>query len=398
MKKITALIFLIFIFQSCHVGRFFIYNFADIKDYKKFPFKEIKKSVSPFYFTEASLLKFFKLPKVMQHKSKSYSFEDALKSSKTVAFIAIRNDSVLYEWYAPKYNPSSIVPSFSMAKSYISALVGIAIDEGKIKNTNESICTYLDFLNKDKFGSITIQHLLDMQSGIKNNESYINPFGDVAKYYYGTNLRKYMKHIKYGKPPGAKFEYLSLNTQLLALIVEKATGENTTSYFQNKIWSKIGTEFDATWSIDSRKHQTEKAFCCLNSRAKDYAKFGRLYLNNGNWNGEQVISEKWVKASVNFNTPKNDFLYSNQWWHTRNSSSVKDTLKIKGPYAIKNYTDKNGINRQYVIYPSGHYHAEGILGQFIYVAPEKNIIFVRLGRNNGWIDWWELFKGLANAN
>jgi CubicO group peptidase (beta-lactamase class C family) len=221
-----------------------------------------------------------------------------------VAFLVIRNDSILYQWYRPGRDASMIVPSFSMAKSYVSALVGIAIGEGAIKNAGEPITNYLDYLDKNKFSKITIQHLLDMQSGLHSIENYYNPFGDVAKYYYGRKLKKYTRRLKIKEEPGKNFEYISLNTQLLGLIVEKATGKSLTEYLQEKIWSQIGTEFDAGWSIDSKKYHTEKAFCCINARARDFAKFGRLYLRKGNWNGRQIVPEAWVEASATFKSPK----------------------------------------------------------------------------------------------
>ncbi len=398
MKKriIFSVLFLAVLLPSCHVGRYFIYNFAGISDYKKFQQKELKKAPEPFYFKEGNS-NTLRLPKELKRKNKTLTFEEMLRSTGTVAFLAIRNDSILYQWYAPRYEASSIVPSFSMAKSYVSALVGIALHDGAIKSTAEPITTYLDFLNKEKFGKITIQHLLDMQSGIYYNEHYNNPFADVGKYYYGTNLKKYVRHMKIKEEPGKNFEYISLNTQLLGLIIEKATGKDLTAYLQEKIWSQIGTEFDAGWSIDSRKHGTEKAFCCINARARDYAKFGRLYLRRGNWQGRQVVPESWVDESVNFKEPKNRFIYSNQWWHTPEFYKLADTATLAKPYEIRD-TKYEGKLMQYVAAPSGDYFAEGFLGQFIYVYPSKNIIFVKLAKKDGWLYWPQLFKAIAEKN
>ncbi len=398
MKRLFFILLLSIACQSCHVGRFFIYNFADINDYKKFPKKDLIKSTQPFYFFEgeqsSSVLK---LPKKFTKKTKEYTFDEALKNTGTVAFLAIRNDSILYQWHAPKYNVSSIVPSFSMAKSYISALLGIAIGEGFIKNTNEPITTYLPDLDKTKFGNITIQHLLDMRSGLKSVESYINPFGDVAKYYYGKNLKKYCRHLKIKEAPGKTFEYISLNTQLLGLIIENATGKPVAAYLQEKIWAPIGCEFDASWSVDSKKHQTEKAFCCINARAKDFAKFGRLYLNKGNWQGTQLVPQNWVTQSVTFTDTKNDFIYSNQWWHTRYVYPEKDTVKLRKPYVLKTVKNKEGKELNAVITPDGNFFAEGFLGQYIYVAPKTNMVFVRLAKKDGWINWGGVFQKIADG-
>ncbi|MCW3076963.1 MAG: serine hydrolase [Bacteroidetes bacterium] len=397
IRKIIVILVVCHLFQSCHVGRFVVYNFAGINDYKIFPKAELKKSEQPFYFTESPSANKIRLPQSLKKKSKEYNFEEAIKNSGTVAFLVIRNDSVLYEWYRPKYDEKSIVPSFSMAKSFVSALVGIAIDEGKIKSTSEPITNYLEFLDKEKFGKITIQHLLDMQSGIKFNENYINPFGDVAKYYYGTNLKKYLHHLKVKSEPGKTFEYISLNTQILALIIETVTHEPLENYLQEKIWSPIGMEFDASWSLDSKKDKTVKGFCCINARAKDFAKFGRLYLDKGNWNGKQIISEKWIDESVNFKEYKNHFLYSNQWWHIPDYNSLSDTMKINKPYHILTFA-REGKDLKIAISPSNDFFADGFLGQYIYVAPKKNIIFVRLGKTNGWINWPQLFSNIARVN
>jgi CubicO group peptidase (beta-lactamase class C family) len=395
MKRIILCGLLLALFQSCHVGRFFIYNFSDVRDYKKFPSKKLSPSSHPFHFTEASGNTTVRLPQ-KNAKGEPEPFENRLKHSGTIAFMVIRNDSILYNYSGNGKDKSTIVPSFSMAKSFVSALIGIAIDEGYIKNTSEPITNYIDFLNKNEFGRITIQHVLDMQSGIHFNESYFNPFGEVAKYYYGNDLKKYMKHLKVEKAPGLDFEYKSVNTQLLAYILEKATGKTPTQYLQEKIWEPLGMEFDATWSIDSKKHQVEKAFCCINARARDFAKLGRLYLNNGNWNGKQIISSEYVKATTTFTTSKNDYMYSNQWWHTRFFYSVQDSARIHGQYVKVGPRKKEPFF--YLVAPSGDFFMQGHLGQFVYVYPQKKIIIVRLGKREAKTSWPTMMREIAMKN
>lgn len=230
MKKSLLLLIPIFLFSSCHVARFFYWNFADAKDYKKFPSRTIEKPAQPFTFIEASDGPGLKKPSNITIKGKKHTFEEALEETGTVAFLIIRNDSLLYEQYFNKYDAASIVPSFSVAKSFVSALMGIAIDEGYIKRVQEPITNYLTELDQQKFGNITIEHVLNMRSGIKYNESYYNPFGDVAKYYYGLNLKKYITKQNIEQAPDQSFHYISLNTQLLALIIEKATGRKLYDY------------------------------------------------------------------------------------------------------------------------------------------------------------------------
>jgi CubicO group peptidase (beta-lactamase class C family) len=396
IKKLILFFVLLLFLQSCYVGRFFIYNFADVRDYKKFPKTELHKSETPFYFINGSQSSNIRLPKTVKGKHKTYSFESALKKTGTVSFIIIRNDSILYQWLRPGKDNGSITTTFSMSKSFLSALIGIAIEDGYIHSVEDSITNYLDFLDKNEFGKVTIQDVLDMRSGIKFGENYFNPFGDIAKYYYGTHLKKYMKHLKMESEPGKKFRYISLNTQLLALILEKATGKTPTAYLQEKLWTPLGMEYDATWSVDSKKNKTEKAFCCINGRAIDYAKLGRLYLNKGLWNGRQIVSKEWVEESTTFKYRKNNFVYSNHWWHTRDHIPAKDSVHIDVPYYIDPYAN---IPNSYVVKPSGDFFAQGLLGQYLYMYPEKNIIIVRMSKREGRNLYWpELFKDIARNN
>lgn len=338
------------------------------------------------------------MPKNITVGEKTYGFDDFLKKNKTVAFLIIRNDTLYYENYFSGYEAEDIVPSFSVAKSFVSALVGIAIDEGHIKSIHEPITNYLEELDTATFGKITIEHLLDMQSGIKNNEGYYNPFGDVAVQYYGTNLRRCVRKLKVQFPPGKWFRYASINTQLLGMIVQNATKTPLDVYLQEKIWKKTGMEYDASWSIDSRKNRMVKAFCCLNARARDFAKFGRLYLHKGNWNGEQLISEKWVNESLSFPKLKNGLIYSYQWWHNVRRypyEAVQDTISVPHYFVNRRY---DGETRKWAFVPGDDFYAHGILGQYVYVYPSKNIIIVRLGKQEGNVDWETFFLDIAVKN
>lgn len=398
MKRTFFFLLLSVVLCSCHVGRFVIYNFADIRDYRKFPSLPVATAKTNFSFAPAATADVLRLPKDIEIKKRHYNFEEILQRTGTVAFLIIRNDSMLYEKYFSGYDETRIVPSFSAAKSVVSSLVGIAIDEGKIKNVQEPITNYLPELDKKKFGAITIEHLLDMRSGIHYNESYINPFGDVAKYYYGRNLRKYISKMRVKEPPGQHFEYISINTQLLGMIVEHATGKPLARYLQEKIWQPLGMEYEASWSVDSRKHKEVKAFCCLNARARDFARFGRLFLHDGNWNGQQIISREWVRKSTTFTDSKNDFLYSYQWWHNRRYTILADSVKPTGLFVYKDIKTTDGKMVKALLQPEPDFYADGLLGQYIYVYPSKNIVIVRLGKKSGNMEWPELFKTLAVNN
>lgn len=344
---------------SCQLGRFVFYNFADIKDYKKFQSRPLSADTSPYKFQTTNSGKF---PKELN----GTPFDQYLEDNKTVAFLIIKNDTIQYEKYFKGYDKQSIVPSFSMAKSITSILIGCAIDDGLIKSVDEPIINYIPELKKNGFDKVTIKHLLQMTSGIKFNESYINPFGDAASFYYGLNLRREIGKMKLKTEPGKQFDYVSGNTQLLGLVLERSLkGKTITSYLQEKLWTPLGMEYDASWSIDKKKNGLEKTFCCINARARDFAKIGRLYKNKGSWNGKQIVSQKWVEESTKLDTSEGSAnFYQYQWW---------------------------------LLNPNEDFMAVGILGQFVYVNPAKDLIIVRLGKKEGKANWWTIFTSLAKA-
>lgn len=349
--------------SGCHVGRFFVYNFADIRDHKKFPKIEIEHAPKAERFQFVDLPDSNQLQFQLTMKGESLSLDQFMKKTGTVALLVIKNDSIYLEHYRHKDGQEAIVPSFSAAKSFTSALVGLAIADGYIDSVQQSIRTYIPELPEEPFQAITLEHLLEMRSGLKFNESYVNPFGHVAKFYYGTNLKKFTKKLKAKHPPNLFFNYISVNTQLLGWAIENATGKKLPDYLEEKIWHPLGMEYNASWSLDSRAQQTTKAFCCLNARARDFAKFGRLYLNYGNWNGQQIIPRNWVETSTDF-TKGQRASYRYQWWRW-GAGYKKD------------------------------FFAQGILGQFIYVNREENLVIVRLGRRHGSMNWPVFFQGIA---
>lgn len=233
-----------------------------------------------------------------------------------------------------------------------------------------------------------------MRSGIKFNESYLNPLGDAAKYYYGRNLNKYLGKLKVESPPDEKFHYSSGNTQVLGRIIENATGKSLQNYMYEKIWAPLNMEYDASWSVDSKKNNTAKAFCCLNATMRDFAKFGKLYLNNGIFEGKQIVPEDWIEQSLDqVQARKNNFIYSYQWWRSQDLFEYKNEPLKENEFII------NGPNnKKYVRKLLTAYSAKGFLGQYIYINPEKNIIIVRLGSNYGNDDWEHLFYEISRLN
>ncbi len=348
---------------SCHIGRYFYWNYADINDYKKFPSAEIKKEKSRYEFNKSPENIKISLPEKFKEK-KINTLKTFLEKNKTVSFMIIRNDTIIYENYFNGYNRQNILPAFSIAKSFVSSLIAIAVDEGYIKSIDQPVTDYITNFKNPGFSRITLLHLLNMESGIKFNEGYSNPFGEMAKFYYGKNLKKYVLNLKTEKEPGTEYEYQSGNTQILAMVLEKATGKTLAEYLEEKIWKELPMNYNASWNYDSKKHKNIKAFCCINARITDFAIFGKLILNNGKWEEKQIIPAQWF-------------------------IDIKNT-KPK-------YTDDTGYPyyMHWRVVDKGTLFAKGILGQYIYIDTSKNLIILRFGKKAGDVDWPELFESIS---
>ena len=277
-----------------------------------------------------------------------------LEELQSIAYLVVVNDSIRVEQYWEGYSEDSYTNSFSMSKTIISILTGIAIQEGKIKNEDQKIGDFLDDFKEGDNNKVTVKHLLTMSSGINFSESYTNPLGFMAQAYFGTDLRELVTTRENVEEPGVKFKYLSGNTILLSLLLEKATGQSVSEYASEKLWKPLGAKNPAYWSMDD-EGGVEKAYCCFNSNARDFARLGQLYLRNGNWKGAQLVPADFVAASI---IP---------------AQLVEDDNGEK----LKRY----GYSWWMCEYRNDHiYLAEGFKGQYIVVIPSKNAVVVRLAR------------------
>ncbi|MGB3870038.1 MAG: serine hydrolase [Flavobacteriales bacterium] len=363
----VILLFAYLLLSGCKVGRFFIYNFADTNDHRKFPSRPLAASPEPFHFAEAATEK---APRQITAAGKDLQFDAFLEKYKTVAFLVIQRDTIRYERYFKGYDPSRIHTSFSMAKSVMSMLVGCAIADGMITSVDQPVTDFIPELRERGFDKVTVEHLLQMTSGLKFNESYTNPFGDAATFYYGRRLYKSMAKMKLKAAPGEHFEYQSGSSQLLGWVLERALRKandprTITAYLNDKLWSPLGMEYPASWSIDRKNGGIEKTFCCINAPARDFAKLGSLYLHQGEWQGKQLVPKEWVAQSTRVDTTNGSVqYYQYQWW-------LPST--------------------------EGDFQAQGILGQYVYVDPSRELVIVRLGTNYGKVDWTPLFRSLAKG-
>lgn len=276
---------------------------------------------------------------------------DAMQS---IAFVVIKNDSMIHEQYWDGYGADSYTNSFSMAKTFVAILVGIAIDEGKIKSIDQPVGDFLPEYKEGENAKLTIRHLLTMCSGIDFDENYVNPFAYPAAAYYGKDLKKLTDKYAVKEEPGKVFKYLSGNSVLLGFILEKATGKKVSEYASEKLWMPLGAKNKAFWSLD-HENGMEKAYCCFNSNAPDFARIGELFLDSGKWNGTQIVSKDFVLNSVK----------------TADLIDAEGKKNNKYGYAWWLLPDYKG---HYI------YYARGILGQYIICIPDQDMVVVRLGK------------------
>lgn len=346
----------------------------NLTDHKRLPSVRIDKSSTPFYFTKGVHLAKYE---TIQNKIDSF----ILKTG-TAAFLLIRNDSLLYEQYFMGFNDSSLFPSNSMAKSYTGTLVGIAMEEGLIQSDREPITNYLPELGKrdPRFHQITIRHLLDMRSGLRFNEGTYNLRDDAVKLGFRPKLEKHILKIKIAEKPG-KFKYQSINTQLLGLIVQRASKQPLQNYLEKKLWKRIGTESSATWNVDSEKRKQVMMSAAINATARDFAKLGRLYLETGKWNGKKILASFWVSQVSSGDTMEKYGGYKNQFWNQRVTQAFRDSIRATSSKRNKKHTKLiSEQNSYHLSYRTDAFSANGFMNQIVYIHPKKNIIIVRLGK------------------
>ena len=265
----------------------------------------------------------------------------------TVAFLIIKNDSIWYEEYAEDYGTSSRSNSFSMAKSITVSLLGKAIKDGYIKGLDQPVGEFLPQFNQGEELKLTVGDLASMSSGLNWDENYYNPFSQTAKAYFGENIRTDALDLRVIEEPGTSFKYLSGNTLVLGMVIEKATGKTLSNYLSESFWKPMGMQHDALWQLDSEESGLEKAYCCIASNARDFARFGKLYKDQGAWNGKQLLSPDFVETAT----------------HPR----FKDSPEYGYGFWLNTYKDKEV------------FYMWGVLGQYVFVIPEDNLIIVRLG-------------------
>ena len=366
-----------------YVYRAMVWQESDAFDWQKFPSHPLNAAPTAYHFDAAPDPH---VEELFTQLSGADNWNNFLEANDTQAFIVIKDGTIVYENYFNNTQRDSIVTSFSVAKSFDSALIGIAIQEGYIKSVDEPITAYLpELAERDpRFNEITIRHLLLMASGLEYKEfrPLLLNSDDILTTYYPDQRKIALENTHIIDPAGQYFQYNKYHPQLLGMILERTTGMSVSDYLQTRIWDKLGMEFGGSWSIDSRASDFEKMETGLNARAIDFAKFGVLFLDGGNWQGDQVISKAWVDESTQPLLPKNYADYYSEWF---------TSLPGQGYYKYMWWGMTRGEN-------SYDFTAEGDKGQFIYVSPQKNLVIVRNGIEYGIPaeEWLKLFYEFAS--
>ncbi len=269
----------------------------------------------------------------------------------TIAYVIIKNDSIWFEKYYDGFGEDSKSNSFSMAKSYVSGLLGKAIMDGHIKSLDQPVCDFLPAFCEGKAALMTVGDLSSMASGTNWDEAYYSPLSITTRAYFDDDLAKVMNGLKVVNDPGQSFKYASGDTQMLAMVIEKATGKKLYNYLEESFWKPLGSENATLWQLDSEGHDLVKAYCCIASNAKDFARFGKLYKDHGKWNGKQILDSAFVAKSITPRFPESPE-YGYGFW-------------------MNDYLGKT------------FFMMRGHLGQYVIVQPEDNIIIVRLGHSKG---------------
>ena len=336
---------------------------SDTNDYKVFP-SRVVENIAPVSILPGAP---GSLPELLtyryQEQDRTENLDELLKRSETSAFLVIQDDQLVVERYLGSTR-EDIHTSFSVAKSFNSALIGAAIADGFIHSVDDRVIDYVPEIAGRGLDDLTIRNLLRMDTGIlyRSENEILAPFSDDALTYYPPDLRQVALGVQAGKTPvGEAFHYNNFHPLLEGIILERATGMPVAEFLQEKIWKPMGAEFPASWSMDSDSSGFEKMESGINARAVDFARFGLIYLHNGFWNGQQILPAEWVAVSSqpdpsdqrvfeDFESwPQAGGYYSYHWWGLRNEDGTYD------------------------------YMAQGHLGQIIYVAPRKNVVVVRLG-------------------
>lgn len=370
------------VYGPTYLYRVLAWRESDAFDWQKFPNHPLAASPNPHAFPEAPD------PRAAELLAQLAGADDwgaFLAQNQTQAFIVVHDGRLVYEQYFNGTQRDTLVTSFSVAKSITSALVGMAIDEGFIGSVDDPVTYYLpELARRDRrWAAITLRHLLRMASGLDYQEFRPLLFNsdDPLTTYYPDQRRAALEFTRLVRPPGQVFSYNKYHPQLLGMVLERTTGMSVTAYLQTRLWDPLGMAYAGSWSTDSTGSDFERMEAGLNARALDFARFGALFVEGGQWQGQPVLSAGWVRASTepyfpdlpdyypeSFAARPGRAYYQFMWWGFAREDGAYDFV------------------------------AAGDKGQYIYVAPQQRLVIVRNGIDYGlpFQPWLELFYNFAS--
>ena len=312
------------------------------------PAHTIAPSDQPLTFNSGSE----SMPPMVDWNGKQISWQHFLDISNTNAFLVVRNGTLTYQYYKSGITSTTRLPSYSVAKTMTSIMIGQLVAAGKVKESDTFIHYFPEYKTGTSFDRVTVKTLLDMQGGVGVSDNYpTGPAGwgvGIAQMYATTDINWFIKHNrKMAFEPGTKSIYRSVDTQLLGMVIKKVTGMRVADYFSKNVWQPVGAAEAATWNVD-HVGGTEKTFCCFNATALDYAKVGQMLISGGKVGSTQILNPAWIaRMSTPVDTLDYGWKYSAFVWH---------------PYP--------GINM-----------ALGLHGQFIFMDPATKTVIVKLSDN-----------------
>jgi len=315
-------------------------KFARLDDHRVFANRVVETSATPSPLrpvrASPSLVSRLDVP---DGKGGSLPLEQYLDATRTAAFVVLRDDRIVYERYALGFDERSMLNSFSIAKAIMANLVGIAVAEGHIASLDAQVADFRPELAGTAYGSTTLKSLLTMTSGVTHGPA----LWERMQYYFGHDLLATAAEARQGD--SSEWRYSESDIEVLGLVLEAAVRKPVSEYLSEKLWKPLGMESPALWALD-RPGGREKAFCCISAHARDFARFGLLHLNAGNWHGKQIVPEAWAARTVLPGTRVPDgYIHRHLWW-------------VPGD-------------------ERGDFYAYGHNGQYVYVNPEARVVIVK---------------------
>jgi len=411
------------------LARAIVWLDSDVDDIDRFPSRAIEASTAselPEAFDGATAAAFGRLDPALGATDDLESF---LTDTESTALLVLRDGVLVHEWYAEGIDRETLQTSFSVSKSFLSTLIGIAIDDGSLGSLEDPITEYVpELLERDpRFSTITLMNLITMSAGLAYSEDK-TLWGDGAKTYYSPDLRSTALTAVIEEEPGQTWLYNNYNPLLLGMVLERATGQSVTDYMGDVLWGPLGAGADASWSLDSDASGFEKMESGVNARAIDFARFGLMASHGGLVDGEQIVSQQWMEDATAVDITSNPDAHYQYFWHVY--PTAENVIEIDPNRAPQGETkfDPQGapLDRQLDeplddplgddgsapfgdpdFLPLGDdletvesrvadFSAEGNFGQMIYVAPNEDTVIVRLGRSYADTYWPGLLGALAH--